>query len=181
MKQAVTDANISRFDATRVRRDFPILQQTLPKGLPLTYLDNAASAQKPQLVLEKEREVYERYYANAYRGVHRLGAKIDEEMEGSRAKIQHFIGAASPEEIIFTAGTTMAINVVAFAWGRRNLRPGDEILLSMMEHHANLVPWQQIARATGATCRFWPLTPDGRLDMTAADEFLTPRTRMVAL
>jgi cysteine desulfurase/selenocysteine lyase len=168
-------------DAARWRRDFPIFQQTLPKGLPLVYLDSAASAQKPQVVIDKEREVYERYYANAYRGVHRLGAKIDDEMEAARAKVQRWIGAESPDEIIFTAGTTLAINTVAGSWGRKNLRPGDEILLNVMEHHANLVPWQQVAQHTGAKCRFLPLTADGRLDVDVLDQFLTRSTKIVAV
>jgi cysteine desulfurase/selenocysteine lyase len=169
------------FDVARVRSDFPILQQVLPKGLSLVYLDSAASAQKPRCVIDKEREVYETFYANAYRGVHRLGAQVDEEMEATRAKVQRWIGAASPDEVILTAGATMSINMVAGGWGRKFLGPGDEILLSVMEHHANLVPWQQVARHTGAVCRFLPLTPDGRLDLARLDEFLSDRTRLVAV
>jgi cysteine desulfurase/selenocysteine lyase len=183
MNRVVTEQppSASGFDVHRVRRDFPILGQSLPKGLPLVYLDNAASAQKPRQVLDKEREVYERYYANAYRGVHRLGARIDEEMEAVRAKVQRLIGASSPDEIIFTAGTTMSINTVAAGWGQGHLRPGDEILLNPMEHHANLVPWQEIARRTGAICRYLPLTADGRLDLDRMDELVTRRTKMVAV
>jgi cysteine desulfurase/selenocysteine lyase len=172
---------VQRFDVQRARRDFPILHQALPKGLSLVYLDSAASAQKPAAVIEKERQVYETCYANAYRGVHRLGARIDEEMEAARAKVQRWIGAGSPEEIIITSGTTMSINIVAGGWGGKFLRRGDEILLNVMEHHANFVPWQQVARRSGAVCRFLPLTPDGQLDLSRLDEFLTRRTRLVAV
>ncbi|MGE3778956.1 MAG: aminotransferase class V-fold PLP-dependent enzyme, partial [Pirellulaceae bacterium] len=179
--QTMEKTVVSGFDPQRVRQDFPVLMQTLPKGLPLVYLDSAASAQKPRQVLDKEREVYETYYANAYRGVHRLGARVDDEMEAARRKVQQWIGAGLPEEVIFTAGTTMAINIVAAGWGRRHLRPGDEILLNVMEHHANLVPWQEIARQTGATCRYAPLTGDGRLDLDQLEGCLSKRTRMVAV
>lgn len=168
-------------DIDAIRRDFPILHKPLPKGLPLVFLDSAASAQKPQVVIDKEVEVYENYYANAYRGVYRYGAQIDEEVEGARAKVQGLLNAASPEEILFTSGSTFSINLVAYAWARRRLGPGDEILISEMEHHANFVPWQQIALETGATCRFIPLTPDLRLDVERLDEVLGPRTRLVAI
>ena len=167
-------------DPSQIRPDFPILQQTLPKGIPLVYIDNAATAQKPRSVIEKEREVYENFYANAYRGVYRFGARVDEELEATRAKIQRFVHAEYPEEIVFTSGATMSINLVASAWGRRHLAPGDEVLLTVMEHHANLVPWQQIARQTGATCRFLPLTADRQLDLSHLDQLLGKRTRLVA-
>ena len=169
------------FDVQKIRSDFPILSKLLPKGLPLVYLDNAATAQKPRAVIDREREVYENFYANAYRGVYRFGALVDEQLELTRSKVQQFIGASRPEEVIFTSGSTMSINLVASAWGRKFLRPGDEVLLSVMEHHANLVPWQQVTRERGATCRYLPLTSDGRLDLNRLDEFLTRRTRLVAI
>jgi len=169
------------FDVRRVRADFPILQQTLPKGLPVTYLDTAASAQKPQCVIDKECEVYEQYYANAYRGVYRFGAMVDEALEESRSTIARFIGADSPDDVIFTSGSTMSLNLVAHGWGRKFVQAGDEILLNEMEHHANIVPWQMLAREVGATLKFLPLTPDGRLDMSRLDEFLTGRTKLVAV
>jgi cysteine desulfurase/selenocysteine lyase len=169
------------FEVERVRRDFPILNKELAKGRPLVYLDNGASAQKPQSVIDKEREVYENYYANAYRGVYRFGAMIDDELEATRAKVQRFIQADSADEIIFTAGTTASINTIAAGWGRKNLKTGDEILLNLMEHHANFVPWQQIAFETGATCRFLPLTSDGRLDLAQLDKYLTRRCKIVAV
>ncbi|MCA9211066.1 MAG: SufS family cysteine desulfurase, partial [Planctomycetales bacterium] len=132
-------------------------------------------------VIDKEREVYENYYANAYRGVYRFGALVDEQLERSRATIARFVNASRPEEIIFTAGTTASINAVAQAWGRANLRAGDEVLLNEMEHHANFVPWQQIAAETGASLRFIPLTEDGRLELERLDELLTPRTKMLTV
>jgi cysteine desulfurase/selenocysteine lyase len=165
----------------RVRGDFPILQQPLPGGAPLVYLDTAASAQKPRVVSEKMVECYQTYYANAHRGLYNFGVRIDEEFEAARAKVRMFLGAAQPEEIIFTSGTTMAVNLVANAWGRKFLQPGDELLVNVMEHHANLVPWQQIAQEKGAKLRYLPLTPDGRLDLSRLDEFLTDRTRLVAV
>ncbi len=168
-------------DAAAVRAQFPIFDRPLPNGQPLVYLDSAASAQKPHSVIDKERECYERYYANAYRGDYQFGIHIDEELEATRAKVRDFIGATQSEEIIFTSGTTMSINLVANAWGRKFLRAGDEILLTQMEHHANLVPWQQVAHATGASVRYIPLTSDWRLDLNRLDEVLTDRTRIVAV
>lgn len=169
------------FDVTAVRQDFPILQQPLSNGVPLVFLDSGASAQKPKSVIDTETECYERYYANAHRGVYQFGVRIDEELEASRRKIQQFIGAREPEEILFTAGTTMSINAVTAGWGRKFLQSGDEIVLSEMEHHANLVPWQQVAQQTGAVLRYWPLTADGRLDFNRADQVFNDRTRMVAV
>lgn len=170
-----------RLNVQAIRKDFPALQQTLPSGLPVVYLDSASSAQKPRAVIDKEREVYEEYYANAYRGVYRFGDRVSRELEASREKIQRFIGAERIEEVVFTSGTTMSINLVANAWGRRFLAPGDEVLLSVIEHHANIVPWQWIAQATGAVLRYIPMTPDGQLDLGRLDELLGPRTRMVAV
>jgi cysteine desulfurase / selenocysteine lyase len=169
------------FDVEAVRRDFPILHKPLPNGVPLVYLDTAATAQKPRAVIEKLTECYENYYSNVHRGIHQLGDRVTVELEAAREIIREFIGAAEPEEIIFTSGTTMSINLVAHAWGRKFLKPGDEVLLNEMEHHANLVPWQQAALATGAKLRFIPLTADGRLDLTALDDVLTERTRLVAV
>jgi len=168
-------------DVEAVRADFPILHKPLPNGAPLVYLDSGASAQKPRPVLDKLIECYENYYANAHRGVYYFGVRIDEELEASREKIQRFIGAAQPEEVIFTGGTTMSINFVAYGWGRKFLKAGDEIVLNEMEHHANLVPWQQLAREKQATLKYLPLTSDGRLDMSRLDDVLNGRTRLVAV
>ena len=174
-------------DVETIRKDFPIFSQRLSNGKPFVFVDSAASAQKPQLVIDKEDEVYQRYYANAYRGVYEFGARVDEELdgasdrEGSRQKVQHFLGASEPEEVVFTSGATMSINLVANAWGRKFLQPGDEVLITLMEHHANLVPWQRITAERGARLRYLPLTDDRRLDLSKLDEFLTPKTRIVAL
>lgn len=168
-------------DAAALRRRFPIFAQTLPGGLPVTFLDSAASAQKPQSVIDCERQVYETHYANAYRGVYRFGAQIDDELDATREAVRDLIGAESPDEICFTAGSTMSLNVIAQGWGGRHLRPGDEILINLLEHHAHLVPWQQVAGRTGAILRFWPLTADLELDLTRLDEVLTQRTRVVGV
>jgi cysteine desulfurase/selenocysteine lyase len=172
---------MTKFDVEAVRRDFPILQKPLPGGMPLVYLDNAATAQKPRQVIEKLAECLENYNANVHRGIHALGDRVTTELEGAREKVRRLIGAAEVEEIIFTSGTTMSINLVASAWGHKFLQAGDELLVNEMEHHANLVPWQQVARATGARLRFIPLTSDGRLDLSSLDEVLTDRTKLVAV
>ena len=169
------------FDVEAIRQDFPILQKPLPNGMPLVYLDSGASAQKPRQVIEKEVECYQNYYANAHRGVYQFGVRIDEELERVREKLQKFIGAAEPEEIIFTSGTTMSINLVAFAWGRKFVQAGDELVLNEMEHHANLVPWQQLAKERNAKLRFIPLTCDGRLDLGQLDELLNEKTKLIAV
>ena len=178
MAEAVTNTG---WDVQAVRRDFPILQQTLETGRKLTYLDNAASAQKPEAVLAKVDEVYRQYFANAYRGVYDFGARVDTELEGSRETLGRFINASSSDEIIFTSGATMSINLVANAWGRKFLQPGDEIIVNLMEHHANLVPWQYIAQQTGAVLRYWPLTADGRLDLSQADQVFSEKTKLLAV
>ncbi|MFG0333402.1 MAG: SufS family cysteine desulfurase, partial [Maioricimonas sp. JB049] len=176
-----TDVKKKPLDVEAVRAQFPALQQTLPSGMPVIYLDTAASAQKPQCVIDKEREVYEQYYANAYRGVYRFGDRVSSEIEHAREKVRQFISAAHVEEIAFTSGTTMSINIVANGWGRKFLKAGDEILLNEMEHHANFVPWQWVAQATGAVLRFIPLTDDGQLDLDRLDEVLSEKTKIVAV
>jgi len=171
----------TKFDVEAVRRDFPILEKPLPGGKKLVYLDNAATAQKPRQVIEKLVECFENYTANVHRGIHALGDRVTAELEEAREKVRQFIGAAEVEEIIFTSGTTMSINLVANAWGRKFLKAGDELLVNEMEHHANLAPWQQIAHATGARLRFVPLTAEGQLDVSSLDEVLTDRTKLVAV
>ncbi len=169
------------FDADTIRGEFPVFDQPLTNGRPVTFLDTAASAQKPRVVIDKERECYEQYYANAYRGVYQFGARVDEELEATREKVRDLINAEEISEIVFTSGTTMSINLVADSWGRKFLRPGDEILLNEMEHHANIVPWQQIANETGASVRYIPLTDDGRLDIQELDNCLTEKTAIIAV
>ena len=161
--------------------EFPILIQELPGGLRPVFLDSGASAQKPLAVIEKQREVQEQYYANAFRGRYAFGQRVDDEIEASRLKVARLIGAAQTNEIIFTAGTTASVNLVASAWGRDNLKPGDEVVVTEMEHHANFVPWQQIAKETGATFRVWPITDEGLLDLARLQEFINPRTAILAV
>ncbi len=176
-----TPVSESVFDVSAVRRDFPILNQPLPNGKTLVYLDTGASAQKPLCVIEKLSEVLGQYYSNTHRGIHTLGDLVTTEVEGAREIVRDFIGASNVEEVIFTGGTTASINAVAYGWARKFLKPGDEVLLNVMEHHANFVPWQQAAIATGAKLRFIPLTSDGRLDLTQLDSVLTERTKLVAV
>ena len=132
-------------------------------------------------MIEKEREVEEQYFANAHRGTYQFGLRIDEEFEGSRATIATFLNAASPNNIVFTPGTTIGINMIASGWGRRHVHAGDEILTTIMEHHANFVPWQQLAKERGATLKLIPLTPDGRIDLDQLDSVLNKRTRVLAI
>lgn len=169
------------FDAEQIRRQFPILNQQLDGGLRPVFLDSGASAQKPQIVIDKEREVEEQYFANAYRGRYSFGARVDEELEASRQKVADLIGAASPQQVAFTPGCTATLNMVAFGWGLRHVKPGDEILITEMEHHANFVPWQQLALRTQATLKFIPLTADGQLDMSQLDSVLTTKTKVLAI
>lgn len=174
-------ASENKLDVEAVRRDFPILGRPLAKGLRLVYLDSASSAQKPQAVIDLEVEVYENYYANAYRGVYRFGAQVDDALELTRGKVQRLLNAERSEEIVFTSGSTMSINTVAYGWARKNLRADDEVLINEMEHHANFVPWQQMAAQCGARLRMIPLTPDLELDLDRLDEVLNERTRLVAV
>ena len=179
--QPAAASPLRRFDVEALRARFPVLFTRLPNGANLVYLDSAASAQKPQSVMDKLVDCYENYYANAHRGLYQFAERIDTELDASREKVQRLIGAREPEEVIFTSGTTMSINLVAAGWGRKFLRPGDEILLTEMEHHSNLVPWQQLARERGAALRFIPLTPDWRLDLEQLDAVLTEKTKLVAV
>ncbi|MHC4875420.1 MAG: aminotransferase class V-fold PLP-dependent enzyme [Planctomycetota bacterium] len=176
----------AELDVAAVRRDFPILNRPFEQGrhrkgtLPV-FLDSAASAQKPQCVIDHEREVEERYFANAYRGVYLFGAKVDEELEASRESIRAFLNAESSDEIAFTSGTTMSLNLIARAWGGKFLQPGDEVLITEMEHHANIVPWQMICAERGATLRWLPITGDGQLDLSQLDQLLTSKTKLVSV
>ena len=164
-----------------IASEFPILCTPLPDGNRPVFLDSGASAQKPQSVIDKEREVQESYYANAFRGRYYFGQRIDEEIEKTRALVASFIGARRVDEIVFTSGTTMSLNMVASAWGRKFLSADDEIVITEMEHHANFVPWQAIANERGAKVRIIPVTPDGRLDLDEAAKLIGPKTQLVAL
>ncbi len=167
-------------DPMTYRSDFPILSREVRPGVPLIYFDNAASTQHPREVIQSIVSCYEEHYANVHRGIHQLAQESDALFEFARQKVQAFINAPEPEQCIFTYGATSGINIVARSWGDANIRPGDEILLTEMEHHANLVPWQQLAERKGAVLRHIPLTDDGRLELGALDELLTARTRLVA-
>ncbi|MFU8895445.1 MAG: SufS family cysteine desulfurase [Gammaproteobacteria bacterium] len=167
------------FDVEAVRQDFPILHQ-LVHDQPLAFLDSAASAQRPVQVIEAIAEYYRRDHANVHRGVYQLSQRATAAFEGAREKIARFINAASSREVIFTRGTTEAINLVAQSWGRANLGPGDEIAITHLEHHANIVPWQMLCEQTGATLKVIPMTPTGELDMAAAGELIGPQTRLLA-
>ncbi len=171
----------THFDPAALRADFPILAHDVHPGVPLTYLDNAATTHAPRQVLDSIRETMERHYANVHRGIHALSEQSTELYENARIKLQQFFGAEHAEEMIFTRGTTESINVVARSWGDANLQPGDEILLTEMEHHANLVPWFQAAERTGAKVRCAPITDDGLLDMEAFGQMLTPKTKVVGI
>lgn len=161
-----------------LRSDFPILQRVLPNGRPLVYLDNAASSQKPECVIRAIDDYYRRYNANVHRGVHTLSEEATAAFEGAREKVAKFINAPSARQIVFTRGATEAINLVAYSWGRANLGPGDEVLITEMEHHANIVPWQIVQEQLGFTLRYVPITPQGLLDLDSLPELLTERTKL---
>ncbi|HEY9846281.1 MAG TPA: SufS family cysteine desulfurase [Candidatus Caenarcaniphilales bacterium] len=165
--------------AAQVRADFPILHQQV-NGKPLIYLDNAATSQKPSAVLDALRNYYEQDNANVHRGVHTLSARATDAYEGARDKIARFINAASREEVIYTRNATEAINLVAYAWGLTNLQPGDEVILSVMEHHSNLIPWQLVAKTTGAVLKFVELTQAEELDLEQFKSLISDRTKLVA-
>ena len=168
------------YDVDAIRRDFPILGESV-YDKPLVYLDNGASAQKPRAVIDRLSRVYETEYANVHRGVHYMSQKATEAMEGAREKARAFINAEHAHEAIFVRGATEGINLVASSWGRANLAPGDEIVLSVMEHHSNIVPWQIVAQQTGAAIRVAPISDEGVLDMDALEAMIGARTKMVAI
>lgn len=164
-----------------IAAEFPILQRPLPSGRLPVFLDSGASAQKPSCVIEKMREVQEEYYANAFRGKYYFGQRVDEEIEAARAKVASLIGAQRTDEVIFTSGTTMSINLVVMSWARKFLKPGDEVVITEMEHHANFVPWQVIAKERGADLKIIPVGDDGLLDPQSIESMITDRTAIVAV
>ncbi len=166
---------------TDYRRDFPLLLQQESSGLPLAYLDNAATTQKPRQVIDAVRAYYETFNANPHRGAYSISVRVTEAFEEVRAKAARFIGAGDPEEIVFTAGATDAINLAAVGYGEQALAPGDEILISVLEHHSNLLPWQRLARGTGAVLRY--LFPDQSfsIPLEELDQKLVPRTKILAI
>lgn len=167
-------------DWKRLRTDFPILDQQV-NGHPLVYLDSAASSQKPRAVIQSLVHYYERDNANVHRALHELSNRATDAFEGARRKVARFIGAASEDEIIFTRGTTEGINLIANTWCTANLKPGDIILTTGMEHHSGLVPWQMAAQRTGAVLNHIPVLDDGTLDMEAFEKLLTPQVKLLAL
>ncbi|AGQ30917.1 MULTISPECIES: cysteine desulfurase SufS [Serratia] len=168
------------FPIERVRGDFPILSREV-NGQPLAYLDSAASAQKPQAVIDRELDFYRHGYAAVHRGIHTMSAEATQEMEAVREKVAAFINAGSAEEIVFVKGTTEGINLVANSFGRHFLQPGDSIIITEMEHHANIVPWQMLAQERGLNLRVWPLQQDGTLDVAQLPGLIDATTKLLAL
>lgn len=169
------------FDVATVRADFPVLGRDLRPGVPLTYLDTAATALKPRAVIEAVRGYDEDYPSNVHRGLHELSERATEAFEGAREKVARFLNAAGPETIVFTRGTTESINLVARSWGEAFLKAGDEVVLSELEHHANLVPWQMLARRAGVVLKFAELSGDGSVTAEAYARQFNERTRLVAV
>jgi cysteine desulfurase / selenocysteine lyase len=169
------------FDVARVRSDFPILSQVTRSGHPLVYLDNAATTQKPRQVIEAIARFYGSGNANVHRGLYELSERATAAFEAARERVARFVGAASAAEIVFTRSTTEAINLVAQSWGRSTLQPGDEVVVTAMEHHSNLVPWQLVCQQTGARLRAVPITDRGELDLDAFERLLGDRTRLLAI
>jgi cysteine desulfurase/selenocysteine lyase len=180
MPTAAATHPAAAFDVQRLREQFPILSQAV-HGKPLAYLDNAATSQKPLAVIEALDRYYIEYNANVHRAMHRLSELATRAYEQAREKVQRFLGAVDAREIVFTRGTTESINLVAQSWGRANLKPGDEVLISHMEHHSNIVPWQIVCEQTGATLRVIPINDRGELIMDDIPRLLTDRTRMVSI
>lgn len=173
--------NTPSFDIEAIRKDFPILAETMPGGKKLTFLDSAASAQKPQAVIDAMANVYGHEYANIHRGVYYLSQIATDHFEAARRKVQGFLGAAHDREIIFTRNATEAINLVAASWGRANLKEGDQVILSEMEHHANIVPWQLLREQTGIELVVAPIDDDGALIWEEFENCFTDRTKLVAM
>ncbi|MET8144263.1 cysteine desulfurase [Sphaerisporangium sp. NPDC005288] len=176
------------FDVDRIRKDFPILSRELPGGRPLVYLDSGNSSQKPSQVIATMREHMEQHYSNVGRALHTLGGESTEAYEGARDKVAAFIGAPDRDEVVFTKNASEALNLVAYSFGnptcaddRFRMGPGDEIVISEMEHHSNIVPWQLLAQRTGATLRWFPVTDEGRLDLSGLDELVNERTKIVSV
>jgi len=173
-------STLSQFDVLAIRREFPILQQEV-NGKLIAFLDSAASSQKPRQVIDCLEDYYRRYNANVHRGVYKFSEEATFAYERARGKVARFIGAATPRELVFTRNATEAVNLVARAWGDANLRPGDRILLTLMEHHSNIVPWQMLAARVGACLDYLSFDGEGRLALEELDTKLTERTRLVAV
>ena len=177
---AVDTSMTGGYDIEKIRSDFPILSRKI-HGKPLVYLDSAASAQKPKVVMDALVSAYCDTYSNVHRGLHFLSEASTDAYEAVRGKVAHFIGAKSGDEIVLTAGATMALNMIAQCWALPKLNAGDEILISIADHHANIVPWQMVAEKTGAVLRAFPVDEDGSFNMTAFTDMITARTRIVSV
>ena len=169
---------VSTFDVLELRKQFPILNRTVHGGKPLVYLDNAATTQKSQAVIDAVNEYYTEHNSNVHRGAHAISAEATAMYESAREDVKKFLGADRQEEIVFTRGTTESINLIANSWGIQNIKEGDEILITGMEHHANIVPWQMLCERTGATLKAVPVLDDGALDLAALDELMTEKTKL---
>ena len=172
---------VQKIDIDEIRKDFPVLHQTLYQDKPLVYLDSAATSQKPQMVIDALVEFYENDNANVHRGIHALAHRATLAYEGSREKIRSFINAESNEEVIFTTGTTDAINLVAQTWGRHFLKKNDVVLLSEMEHHSNMIPWLMLSEQTGCQVKYIPVTDSGELDLEEFEHLLNEKVKLVAV
>ncbi|WP_270179911.1 cysteine desulfurase [Alkalihalobacillus sp. CinArs1] len=168
------------FDVQDIRKQFPILHQEV-NGKPLVYLDSAATSQKPKQVIDAVERYYKEINSNVHRGVHTLGTHATDAYEGAREKVREFIHAPSTEEVIFTRGTTTALNMVASSYGRANLQEGDEVVITPMEHHSNIIPWQQAVKATGATLKYIPLQKDGSISLEDVENTITENTKIVSV
>ena len=168
------------FDVKKIREDFPILGREI-NGHRLVYFDNAATTQKPQAVIDSLVDYYQNYNANVHRGVHSLSMEATDKYEEAREKVAAFINAESSDCLIWTRNSSESLNLVAYTWGEKNIEEGDEIVLTPMEHHSNLVPWQEIARRKGAKIRFIPITSDGQLDLTEIEKIINDRTVLVSV
>ncbi|MDF1501067.1 MAG: cysteine desulfurase [Anaerolineales bacterium] len=175
-----SDAKVHALDARKIRSDFPVLGRETQAGVPLVYLDNAATSQKPKMVIDSMTHYYEHQNANIHRGIHRLAEEATEAYEAARLRIAKFIDARSWREIIFTRNTTESINLLARSWGHANLQSGDRVLLTEMEHHSNIVPWQMLAAERGLVLEFVPLTDDGMLDLEAYRSLLERGPKLVS-
>ena len=180
LKAVAGNNSTAAFDVERVRQDFPILRGTV-YGRPLVYLDNGASAQKPRIVIDSMTKAYETYYANVHRGVHKLSQTATDAFEAAREKVARFINAPSVDEVIFTRGATEAINLVAATYGRAFLKPGDEVVISHMEHHSNIVPWQLLRDEKGIVLKIAPIDDEGGFVLDAYEKLLSPKTKIVAI
>lgn len=176
----LSKGKLIRMNVNAIRADFPLLNQEI-NGHPLVYLDSAATAQKPNQVIEAVNGYYRLNNANVHRGVHTIGTRATDQYEGARDRVQQFINAKHREEIIFTRGTTTAINIVAMSYGNQNLTPDDEIVITQMEHHSNIIPWQQLSKRTGATLKYIPMEADGTITLAEVENTVTPKTKIVAM